>query len=66
MSLGSYITDRDEIMLLAIERECESGTEFAKRIRDVVQRADDNAQKIRGLESEIKGMERLTRVIHRG
>ena len=64
MSLGSYISDADEIMLIAIEKECESGTKFAKRIRDEVKRADDNAHRVNCLEAEIRGMERLTRVIH--
>ena len=66
MSYGSYVNDADEIMIIAIEKECENGTAFAKRIRDEIVRADNNAAKIRALTSQIEGMERLTRVIHRG
>lgn len=66
MSFGSYVSDHDEIMLLAIEKECENGTSFAKRIRDEIKRADNNALQLRELSSQIDGMERLTRVIHRG
>ena len=64
MSLGSYVRDECEIVLVkAVEEQSpEHITKLAQMYREEVQRADDNAKRIDQLNQQISGMKAVIRI----
>lgn len=62
MTLGSYVTDDDEMMLAQLCKDYAHGTKVAERFRKEVSRADDNARIINDLKQQIKGMQNVIRI----